>query len=66
VILLSSEAEYIAISELVKEIKFIYNVLKDVGIEVNLPVIVKADNIGAMIMAQNASSGVRSILGIIS
>jgi hypothetical protein len=51
VTLLSSEAEYVAISE---------SVLKDVGIEVDLPIIVKTNNIGAMFMVQNASSGMRT------
>ena len=41
-------------------IKFVYYLLKDTGIEVDLPIIVKTDNIGAMFMAQNASSGVRT------
>jgi hypothetical protein len=56
----SSNAEYIAISEVVKEIKFIYYLLREIGIEVNLPITVKTDNVGAMFMAQNASSGVRT------
>jgi hypothetical protein len=60
VTLSSSEAEYVAISESVKEIKFVYYLLKEVGIDVDLPIIVKTDNIGAMFMAQNASSGVRT------
>jgi hypothetical protein len=60
VTLLSSEAEYVAISEAVKEIKFIYYLLQGIGIEIELPIIVKTDNIGAMFMAQNASSGVRT------
>jgi len=60
VTLSSSEAEYVAISESVKEIKFIYYLLKDVGIEIDLPIIVKTDNIGAMFISQNASSGVRT------
>jgi hypothetical protein len=60
VTLSSSEAEYVAISESVKEIKFIYYLLKDVGIDINLPIIVKTDNIGAIFMAQNASLGMRT------
>jgi hypothetical protein len=60
VTLSSSEAEYVAISEAVKEIKFIYYLLQGIGIEIELPIIVKTDNIGAMFMAQNASSGVRT------
>jgi hypothetical protein len=56
----STEAEYVAMSEAVKEVKFIYYLLCDIGIEVKLPIIIKADNIGAMFMAQNSSSGVRT------
>jgi hypothetical protein len=47
----SSEAEYVAISEVVKEIKFIYYLLREIGIGVNLPIIVKTDDVGAMFMA---------------
>jgi hypothetical protein len=60
VTLLSSEAEYVAISEAVKEIKFIYYLLQWIGIKIDLPIIVKTDNIGAIFMAQNASPGVRT------
>jgi hypothetical protein len=60
VTLSSTEAEYVAISEAVKEVKFIYYLLRDIGIEVKLPIIVKSDNVGAMFMAQNSSSGVRT------
>jgi hypothetical protein len=60
VTLSSSKAEYVAISEAVKEIKFIYYLLREIGIEVNLPITVKTDNVGAMFVAQNASSGVRA------
>jgi hypothetical protein len=57
----SSKAEYVAISEAVKEIKFIYYPLREIGIEVNLPITVKTDNIGTMFMAQNVSSDVTLI-----
>jgi hypothetical protein len=60
VILSSSEAEYVTISEAVKEIKFTYYLLRGIGIEVNLSITVKTDNIDAMFMAQKASSGVRT------
>jgi hypothetical protein len=60
VTLSSSEAKYVAMSEVVKEIKFIYYLLREIGIEFNLPITVKTDNVGAMFMAQNASSGVRT------
>jgi hypothetical protein len=48
----SSEAEYVAISEAVKEFKFFYFLLRDNGID-ELPILVKMDNIGAMFMAKN-------------
>jgi hypothetical protein len=51
-------AEYIAISEAVKEIKFIHYLLRENRIEVNLPIIVKTDNVGAMFMA---SPGVKPL-----
>ena len=60
VTLSSSEAEYVAISEAVKEIKFIYYLLQGIGINIELPIIVKTNNICAMFMAQNSSSGVRT------
>jgi hypothetical protein len=43
VTLLSTEAEYIAISNAVKELKFIYYLLSDLHIKVNLPIVVKTD-----------------------
>jgi hypothetical protein len=58
VTLSSSEADYVAISEAVKEIKFIYYLMKEIGIEVNLPITVKTGNNGTMFMAQNVSSGI--------
>jgi hypothetical protein len=55
-----NEAEYVAISEAVKEIKFMYFLLQDIGFDVELPTVVKTDNIGALFMSQNASTGVRT------
>jgi hypothetical protein len=60
VTLSSSEAEYVEMPEAVKEVKFIYYLLRDIGIEVKLLIIAKTDNVGAMFMAQNNSSGVRT------
>jgi hypothetical protein len=58
VTLSSSKAEYVAISEYVKEIEFMHFILLDIGIDVELSIVVKSDNIGAMFMTQNASTGV--------
>jgi hypothetical protein len=57
---LCNEAGYVAMSEVVKEIKLICYLLRDISIEVELPIIVKTDNVGAMFMAQNSSSSVRT------
>jgi hypothetical protein len=54
------EAEYIAISEAVYLIKFIYCLLQGIRINVELPIVAKTDNIGAIFMAQNSFSGVRT------
>jgi hypothetical protein len=60
VTLSSSEAEYVAMSEAEKEIRFVYYLFESLGISVKLPIIVRLDNIGAIFMAENASSGVRT------
>ena len=39
----SSEAEYVAISDAVKEIKFLYFLLQNIRIELDLPIVVKTD-----------------------
>jgi hypothetical protein len=41
----------VAMSEAVKEVKFTNYLPCDIGIEVELPIIVKTDNVGAMFMA---------------
>jgi hypothetical protein len=60
VTLSSTEAKYVAISEAVKELKFIYYLLSDLHIKVNLPIVVKTDNIGAIFMSENALTGFRT------
>jgi hypothetical protein len=60
VLLSSSEVEYMAMLKAVKEIVVIFYLLRDMGIPVKFPIMVRTDNIGTMIMAENASSGVRT------
>jgi hypothetical protein len=48
VTLSSSEAEYVAMSEAVKKIRFIYFLLKGMGVDVKLPIVVRCDNVGAI------------------
>ena len=56
VMLSSSEAEYMELSEAAEEIKFIYQLLQSIGIEIELPIRVRVDNIGAIFMSKNTST----------
>ena len=53
VALSSAEAEYYALSEAAKEIKFIAQLLETMGIKVQQPIIVHVDNMGAIYMSEN-------------
>ena len=54
VVLSTTEAEYVAISEVVKENKFIYQLLESIDVKVPLPIKVRVDNIGATWLANNS------------
>ena len=56
VVLSTTESEYVAISEVVKEIKFIYQLWESMDVKVPLPIKVRVDNIRAIWLAN--SSGV--------
>jgi hypothetical protein len=58
--LTSSKADYIAILEAAKDICFNYFLLKVMGVDVKLPIVVRSDNVGAIFMAENLSSGIRT------
>jgi len=60
VALSSTEAEYYAVSEVVKEIKFIVQVLEFLEAPVKYPVRVHVDNIGAIFLANNKTTGART------
>jgi len=60
VTLSSSEAEYVAVSEICSEIKFIKMILKFLKIEVDEPVKIYCDNVGAIFMSHNAKAGART------
>jgi hypothetical protein len=47
-------------SEAVKEIRFTYFLLKGMGVDVKIPIVVRCDNVGAIFMAENPSSGIRT------
>ena len=55
-----TEAEYVAVSEVVKEIKFVYQILRSMEIKVPLPIKVQVDNVSAIWLANNSSVSVRT------
>ena len=60
VALSSTEAEYVALSEAVKEIKFVAGLMKTLKVEVKHPLKVRVDNIGAIYLAENKNVSPRT------
>jgi hypothetical protein len=60
VTLSSAEAEFVACAEAAKEIKFVAQILNDMGIQVQTPIIVRVDNVGAIFMTENVSTSGRT------
>jgi hypothetical protein len=60
VVLSSSEAEFVSLSEAAKEIKFIYQILVSMGLKVKTPIVVNVDNVGAMFMSENMTTSQRT------
>jgi hypothetical protein len=60
VTLSSSEAEYYAISEVAKELKFLSMVMEFLEIKTDEPMKVRVDNIGAIHLVNTATSGSRT------
>ena len=60
VVLSTTEAEYMALSEVVKELKFIVQLLQTVNITEELPITVHVDNVGAIWLSNNRNSGDRT------
>jgi hypothetical protein len=54
----SSETEYVVMSEVIKEIRFIYFLLKSIEIDVKLPIVLRNNNVCEIFSAKNSSSGV--------
>ena len=51
-----SEAEYYALGEAAKDVKFVYMLLTTMCLKVKLPIVVKVDNVGAIFMTENIST----------
>ena len=60
VVLSTTEAEYVALSEVVATIKFIVQLLSDMEIQVELPIKVYVDNVGAIFLANNQTTSDRT------
>ena len=60
VVLSTTEAEYMAPSEVVKELKFIAQLLQTMNIEVELPITVHVDNVGAIWLSNNHTTSDRT------
>ena len=60
VTLSSSEAEYVAVSEVCTEILFIKTITDFLGLEVELPITIFCDNIGAIYIAHNPKNNGRT------
>jgi len=56
----STEAEYVAISEVAMEILYVAGILKFLGVEIKHPIEVKVDNMGAVYLSKNATTGNRT------
>jgi glycerol-3-phosphate dehydrogenase len=56
----SSEADYYAMAEAVKDVKFVVHLLQTIGIKVEMPITIKVDNISAIFMAENMNTNSRT------
>ena len=57
VVLSTTEAEYMALSEVVKELKFIVQLLQTMNITVELPITVHVDNVEEIWLSNNRNTG---------
>ena len=60
VVLSTTEAEYMALSKVVKELKFIVQLLQTMNVEVELPITVHVDNVGAIWLSNNHTTSDRT------
>jgi formyltetrahydrofolate synthetase len=60
VTLSSSEAEFVALTEAAKEVKFIVQIIQPMGIPLKLSAIYRVDNVGVIFMAEKINTTSRS------
>jgi hypothetical protein len=56
VTLSSCEAEWIALSEAVKDVVFLVRLCESINLKIKLPITVRVDNVGAIYMSQNITT----------
>ena len=56
----TTEAEYMALPEVVKEFKFIVQLMQTMNVEVELPITVHVDNVGAIWLSNNRTTSDRT------
>jgi hypothetical protein len=56
----STEAEYYATSEIAKEVIFAKNLLEEIGIELQFPINILCENVGAVNLAKNYCNSQRT------
>ena len=56
----TTEAEYVAVSEAVRELKFVTNLLDSISIEFQKPIEVKIDNVGALFLVKSRNTSERT------
>ena len=56
----SAESEYYALTEAAKEVKFIVQLLQEMGVPVELPVVCRVDNKATIYMSENTNSSSRT------
>ena len=60
VVLSTTEAEYIALFEVVKEIKFIIQLMSTMNMNVEIPITIYVDNVGAIWLSNNRTTSERT------
>ena len=59
VVMSTTEAEYMSLSEVVKELKFMVQLLQTMNVELELPITVHVDNVGAIWLSNNRTTSDR-------
>ena len=59
-VLSTTEAEYIALSEVMKETKFITQLLKTMNVNVKMPITIYVDNVRAIWLSNNRTTSERT------